>query len=214
MHAPPNLHRQRDREGDLENLSVFDTTRALKQAHVVAMVAEAEATLTRQDLSLAGMVLEEGKGLVLVLNKCDIASDMAKVERTVSHQIATGLPRVRKPANSALTCKPARSCTRWQCARSLATCLASPCRRSRGAAWTRLCPPCTPSARPRTAALGPTLTRPRPSFSVFDRWRFRVGTGELNAWFECECIVLRRTAAPPHPLCLTSRVPSSPPALT
>ena len=56
----------------LESLAVANATKALGAAHVVALVLDANEPLTRQDMSIAQAVLDEGRALVIVLNKSDV----------------------------------------------------------------------------------------------------------------------------------------------
>ena len=64
-------------EERLERLSVADTLRAVRFAETVILVLDAEQPLERQDLTIANLVAEEGRALVLALNKCDLVADRA-----------------------------------------------------------------------------------------------------------------------------------------
>src|SRR5581483_8723243 len=59
-------------EERLERLSVADTLRAVRFAETVVLVLDAGQPLERQDLTIANMVAEEGRALVLALNKSDL----------------------------------------------------------------------------------------------------------------------------------------------
>ena len=61
-------------EERLERLSVADTLRAVRFAETVILVLDAETPLERQDLTIANLVAEEGRALVLALNKCDLVA--------------------------------------------------------------------------------------------------------------------------------------------
>ncbi len=55
----------------LEKISVVKTLRTLEQAHVIIFVVDARDGITSQDATLAGMVREYGRSMVLVVNKWD-----------------------------------------------------------------------------------------------------------------------------------------------
>jgi GTP-binding protein len=65
--------RRRSRVVDpLEKAAVQDALRALKYAEVAVLVLDAQCPLEHQDLILAARVIEEGRGLVIALNKWDL----------------------------------------------------------------------------------------------------------------------------------------------
>ncbi len=59
-------------EPGIERYSVIRTLRAIQRADVVLLVIDATEGLTAQDTHIAGYVLEEAKGMVLVVNKWDL----------------------------------------------------------------------------------------------------------------------------------------------
>ncbi len=59
----------------LEGMSAADTLRAVKYAQVVILVVDAGLPLERQDLAIARHVVEEGRALVIALNKWDAVAD-------------------------------------------------------------------------------------------------------------------------------------------
>ena len=64
--------RRRSRvEAAIEKFSVIKTLQAIESAHVVIVVMDAHDTVAEQDASLLGTVLEEGRALVLAVNKWD-----------------------------------------------------------------------------------------------------------------------------------------------
>ena len=79
----------------LEQLSVSDTLRAIRFAEVVVLLLDARDGLERQDMRIASRVLEEGRGLVVALNKWDLIGDRLSVERQVREILARTLPHAR-----------------------------------------------------------------------------------------------------------------------
>ncbi|MEQ9528123.1 MAG: ribosome biogenesis GTPase Der, partial [Parvibaculaceae bacterium] len=59
----------------VEKLSVGETFEAIKMAEVVVLVLDAEAVLDKQELTLARHVVEEGRALVIALNKWDVVKE-------------------------------------------------------------------------------------------------------------------------------------------
>jgi GTP-binding protein len=86
------LRRKAKVEAKLEKLSTSATLQALKMAEVVVLVVDATMALERQDLTIAHLVHQEGRALVLALNKWDLVQDpaevMSKVRRTLADQLA------------------------------------------------------------------------------------------------------------------------------
>ena len=56
---------------NIENWSVMRTERAIKRADIVAVIIDGFEGIVQQDLSIISEVLEEKKGLVIVVNKWD-----------------------------------------------------------------------------------------------------------------------------------------------
>ncbi len=100
------LRRKARVAGRLEKMSISATLQALKFAEVVVLVIDATSPLERQDLTIARLVVQEGRALVLALNKWDLVEDlnatMAGIRDTLAVQLADvrGVPCV---ALSALT---------------------------------------------------------------------------------------------------------------
>ncbi|MFL6763033.1 MAG: ribosome biogenesis GTPase Der, partial [Sphingomicrobium sp.] len=59
----------------LERLSAADTRRAIDYAEVVVLLLDATRGLEAQDLKIASQVIEEGRGLIIALNKWDAAEN-------------------------------------------------------------------------------------------------------------------------------------------
>lgn len=56
----------------IERYSVIRTLKAIQRADIVLLVIDATEGITAQDTHIAGYVLEEAKGIVLVINKWDL----------------------------------------------------------------------------------------------------------------------------------------------
>jgi GTP-binding protein len=71
---------------DAERFSTLRALRAIGRAEVAVLVIDAPDGLTAQDAHVAGYVVEEGKGLVLAVNKWDLVED--KTDRTFDEYVA------------------------------------------------------------------------------------------------------------------------------
>ena len=78
----------------VEQMAVDDALRAIRLAHVVILVLDAEAVLDKQDLTIARWVLEEGRALVIAVNKWDAVTDRAAALQRLSDRLQTSLPQV------------------------------------------------------------------------------------------------------------------------
>ena len=66
------LRRKMRMEGTAEGLSVGDTLRAIRFAEVVVLLLDAERPFEKQDLQIADLTFEEGRALVIAVNKWDL----------------------------------------------------------------------------------------------------------------------------------------------
>ena len=79
----------------LEKLSVADTKRAIDFAEVVVLLLDSTVGLESQDLRIASMALEEGRALLIALNKWDISEDQGGTYRGVAKALEEGLSQVK-----------------------------------------------------------------------------------------------------------------------
>ncbi len=89
------LRRRPKVTGKLEKLSVGDTLRAVRFAHVVVILVDANQSMEKQDLAIAGMVVEEGRAPVIAVNKWDICADRDAAMRQIRDRLQRSLPQVR-----------------------------------------------------------------------------------------------------------------------
>src|SRR5215212_7146896 len=82
-------------EGRLERLSVADTLRAVRFAGTVVLVIDALQPLEKQDLTIANLVIEEGRAMVLALNKWDAVSDRQATVARVRDRLERSLPQLQ-----------------------------------------------------------------------------------------------------------------------
>ncbi|MES2302729.1 MAG: ribosome biogenesis GTPase Der [Pseudomonadota bacterium] len=79
----------------LEKMSVADARHAIDFAEVVVLMLDSTRGLEHQDLKIASMVLEEGRALIIAINKWDIAEDPSGLFQGVRAALEDGLAQVR-----------------------------------------------------------------------------------------------------------------------
>jgi GTP-binding protein len=122
----------------LEKLSVADALHAIDFAEVVVLLLDATRGLEAQDLRIADAALQEGRALIVALNKWDVAENASSLFNGVRAALEEGLSQVK--GMPLLTV---------------------------------------------SAATGKGLdTLLKVAFETREMWSRRVGTGELNRWFE------------------------------
>ncbi len=122
----------------LEKLSVADALHAVDFAEVVVLLLDATLGLEAQDLRIADRVLQEGRALVVALNKWDVAEHASSLFNGVKAALDEGLAQVKGVPLLTVSAATGKGIDQLI-----------------GAA-----------------------------FEVRDAWSRRVGTGELNRWFE------------------------------
>src|SRR5215469_12380999 len=89
------LRRKPRVEGRLERLSVADALRSIRFAEIVVLVMDALQPLERQDLTIARLVSDEGRALVLAANKWDLVNEPAVLLKSLRDQAKTSLTQLQ-----------------------------------------------------------------------------------------------------------------------
>lgn len=85
--------RKRFRRGDwLEKLTASRALDALDRAEVALLMCDLDRGLSHQDKSIAGMVQEKGRGLVMVFNKIDLVKDFVQARTAIDKIIEKETP--------------------------------------------------------------------------------------------------------------------------
>jgi GTP-binding protein len=82
-------------DDNLEKLSVADTRRSIDYAEIVLLLLDATRGLEVQDLKIAAQVIEEGRGLIIALNKWDVAEHASSLFNGVKAALGEGLAQLR-----------------------------------------------------------------------------------------------------------------------
>ncbi|HTN15769.1 MAG TPA: ribosome biogenesis GTPase Der [Sphingomonadaceae bacterium] len=79
----------------LERLAVADARHAIDFAEVVVLLLDATKGLEHQDLTIADKVLQEGRALMIAINKWDIAEDASGLYNGIREALNEGLAQVK-----------------------------------------------------------------------------------------------------------------------
>jgi len=122
----------------LEKLSVADALHAIDFAEVVVLLLDATRGLEAQDLRIADAALQEGRALIVAINKWDVAENASSLFNGIKGALEDGLSQIK--GMPVLTV---------------------------------------------SAATGKGIdTLLKVAFETREAWSRRIGTGELNRWFE------------------------------
>ncbi len=89
------MRKKRNVVEKLEKLSVADARRAVDFAEVVVLLLDATKGLEHQDLKIASLALEEGRALMIAINKWDVAAEPSKLFNGIKFALDEGLAQVR-----------------------------------------------------------------------------------------------------------------------
>ncbi len=89
------LRRRAKVAGKVEKLSADDTLRAIRFAQVVVLLVDAAAAMEKQDLTIARQVIDEGRALVIGVNKWDRCKNRRATLAAVHDRLQRSLPQVR-----------------------------------------------------------------------------------------------------------------------
>jgi len=95
VHDTAGLRKRGKVDDRLERMSAADTLRAVKFAEIVILLVDAERPFEKQDLTIADRVVEEGRGLVVLISKWDTVRDQTAKRRELEEEFARLLPQVK-----------------------------------------------------------------------------------------------------------------------
>lgn len=79
----------------VEKLAVADTLRTVQYAQVVVLVIDANAPMEKQENNIASLVEQEGRAMVLAVNKWDTVNDKAAYLKAIDEMLETTLPQLK-----------------------------------------------------------------------------------------------------------------------
>jgi GTP-binding protein len=96
-------------EDKLEKLSAADTRRSIDYAEVVVLLLDATRGLEAQDLRIADQVVEEGRALLIALNKWDVAEHASSLFNGVKAALEEGLSQLKNVPVLAISAKTGKA---------------------------------------------------------------------------------------------------------
>lgn len=79
----------------IEKMSAEDSLRAIRLAQIVVLVLNGTAALEKQDLQIAGHVIDEGRALVIAVNKWDLVKEKSEMLEDIKHKLGKSLGQVK-----------------------------------------------------------------------------------------------------------------------
>jgi GTPase len=89
------LRRKMKVEGRAEELSVGDALKAIRFAETVVLLLDAEQPFEKQDLQIADLIAQEGRALVIAVNKWDVVRDRQKRLAALRETCQRLLPQIK-----------------------------------------------------------------------------------------------------------------------
>lgn len=83
------IKRRKDTKSDIEVYAYFRSVKELEECDIAVLVLDSTKPISRADKRIAGMAAEEGKGLIILMNKIDLIDSDARAERL--HEIGLQL---------------------------------------------------------------------------------------------------------------------------
>jgi len=88
------LRKQAKIEASIEKQATRDTLSAIRFAEVAVLVIDATQGLERQDLAIARMIAEEGRAMILAVNKWDLVIKHKETLTAITERIEGSLPQL------------------------------------------------------------------------------------------------------------------------
>ncbi len=79
----------------VEKLAVADTLEAIRYAHVAICVIDAQQPLEKQDTTIASLIEQEGRAMVLAVNKWDTVKEPVAHMKAINELLEKVLPQVK-----------------------------------------------------------------------------------------------------------------------
>ena len=89
------LRRRSKVQDNIEKMSVKDTMRAIRLAQVVVLVIDANVLFEKQDLQIAEHILDEGRAMVIAVNKWDAIKHRAEVLDEFKYKLEKSLGQAK-----------------------------------------------------------------------------------------------------------------------
>jgi GTP-binding protein len=166
------LRRRSRVSGQIEKLTARDTLRQIRRSEVTVLVIDGTEAFERQDLAIARAALEEGRALVIAINKWDLITDREDRLTLIAERLSISLPQAR-----GVSCVPLSALSGWHINRLMPAVFAAherwnrriatgPLNRWLAEATARHPPPMVGGRRIRLRYVTQPTARP-PTFAIF-----------------------------------------------
>lgn len=82
-------------EKHIESFSANNSYRSIQYSQLVVLVLDGRTMLEKQDLTIARQIIEEGRILLIVVNKWDIVEEKKSSLRNLENRLQTSLPQIK-----------------------------------------------------------------------------------------------------------------------
>lgn len=89
------LRRKSKVENVIEKMATEDSMRAIRLAQIVILVLDGNASLEKQDLQIADHVINEGRALIIAVNKWDVVEERAEALEEIKYKLSTSLAQLK-----------------------------------------------------------------------------------------------------------------------
>jgi GTP-binding protein len=89
------LRRRSKIQDRVESLSAKESFRVIQYAQIVVLVLDGNLMIEKQDLTIARQVIEEGRILMIAVNKWDVVKNRMQAMQALGDRLQTSLPQVR-----------------------------------------------------------------------------------------------------------------------
>ena len=80
----------------LEKHMVSDTLKSIKFSDICVLLVDASQNIDKQDLTIARMIIGEGRGIIIGANKWDKVNDQNSVKNNIINQLSTSLSQIKQ----------------------------------------------------------------------------------------------------------------------
>lgn len=103
------MRRRANVQEKLEKLAVQDGLRAVQYAHITILILDHETPLAKQDAIIANRAIDEGRILIIALNKCDLMGDVPAQLDEMQYKLGKMLPQVKGVPCMAISAKTGKN---------------------------------------------------------------------------------------------------------
>lgn len=89
------MRRKSKLQDNIEKMSVEDSLRAIRLAQIVILVIDANNPLEKQDLQIADHIINEGRALIIAINKWDTIKDRSEKLEDIKWKMEKSLAQIR-----------------------------------------------------------------------------------------------------------------------